>query len=72
MTFKTLALASTMLTRLAGLAAAEELRFYDVFIIGDSLSDAGVYSQSVIAARMARTIGPVTANTASWKVMARE
>lgn len=41
MTFKTLALASTMLTRLAGLAAAEELRFYDVFIIGDSLSDAG-------------------------------
>lgn len=52
MTFKTLALASTMLTGLAGLAAAEELRFDDVFIIGDSLSDAGVYSQSVIAGGM--------------------
>ncbi|MFA8385071.1 MAG: autotransporter domain-containing protein [Pelagibaca sp.] len=52
MTFKTLALASTMLTGLAGLAAAEELRFDDVFIIGDSLSDAGAYSQSVIAGGM--------------------
>ncbi len=52
MTFKKLALASTMLTGLAGLANADELRFDDVFIIGDSLSDAGAYSQSVIAGGM--------------------
>jgi outer membrane lipase/esterase len=52
MTIKTLALASTMLTGLSGFAAAEELRFDDVFIIGDSLSDAGAYSQSVIAGGM--------------------
>lgn len=52
MTFKKLALASTMLTGLAGLATADELRFDDVFIIGDSLSDAGTYSQSVIAGGM--------------------
>lgn len=52
MTFRNLALASTMLTGLAGLATADELRFDDVFIIGDSLSDAGTYSQSIIAAGM--------------------
>ena len=52
MTFKTLALASTMLTGLTGLVSAEELRFDDVFVIGDSLSDAGAYSQSVIAGGM--------------------
>lgn len=44
-----LALASTILGGFGALAAAEELRFDDVFIIGDSLSDAGVYSQSVQA-----------------------
>lgn len=52
MTLKKLALASTMLTGLAGLATAEELRFDDLYIIGDSLSDAGAYSQSVIAGGM--------------------
>jgi outer membrane lipase/esterase len=41
-----------MLTGLAGLATAEELRFDDLYIIGDSLSDAGAYSQSVIAGGM--------------------
>ncbi|WP_299792262.1 autotransporter domain-containing protein [uncultured Marivita sp.] len=52
MTLKKLAFASTMLTGLAGLATAEELRFDDLYIIGDSLSDAGAYSQSVIAGGM--------------------
>lgn len=52
MTFRTLAMASTLLTGVATLAHAEELRFDDVFIIGDSLSDAGTYSQSIQAAGM--------------------
>ena len=52
MTFTRLALASTMLTGLAATATAEELRFDDLYIIGDSLSDAGTYSQSIIAAGM--------------------
>ena len=52
MTFTRLALASTMLTGLASLAAAEELKFDDLYIIGDSLSDAGTYSQSVVAGSM--------------------
>lgn len=49
MTIKTLALASTMITSLGVAAMAEELRFDDVFIIGDSLSDAGAYSLAVQA-----------------------
>ena len=52
MTFTRLALASTMLTGLATLSAAEELKFDDLYIIGDSLSDAGTYSQSVVAGSM--------------------
>lgn len=52
MTLRTLALASTVLTGSGTLAAAEELRFDDLYIIGDSLSDAGTYSQSIIAAGM--------------------
>ncbi|MCK0148938.1 autotransporter domain-containing protein [Marivita sp. S6314] len=52
MSFKKLALASTVLSSVAGLTMAEELRFDDVFIIGDSLSDAGAYSQSVQAGAM--------------------
>ncbi|MFP7572041.1 autotransporter domain-containing protein [Marivita sp. S2033] len=50
MTFKTLAWASTILTSAAAMGQADELRFDDVYIIGDSLSDAGTYSQSVFAA----------------------
>lgn len=49
MTIKTLALASTVLSGFGVAAAAEELRFDDVYIIGDSLSDAGAYSQAVQA-----------------------
>ncbi|OSQ51210.1 autotransporter domain-containing protein [Marivita geojedonensis] len=49
MNIKKIAWASTVLTGLATVAAAEELRFDDLFIIGDSLSDAGTYSQSIIA-----------------------
>ncbi|MGJ8605908.1 MAG: autotransporter domain-containing protein [Marivita sp.] len=49
MKIKSFAVASTMLTGLAGIATADELRFDDVFIIGDSLSDAGTYSQAVVA-----------------------
>ena len=52
MTFKKLAVASALLSSVATLSYAEELRFDDVFIIGDSLSDAGAYSQSVQAAGM--------------------
>ena len=52
MTFKKLAVASALLSSVATLTYAEELRFDDVFIIGDSLSDAGAYSQSVQAAGM--------------------
>ncbi|WP_411236443.1 autotransporter domain-containing protein [Marivita sp. S0852] len=40
-------MASTLLTSVTGFAAAGELRFDDVYIIGDSLSDAGTYSQTV-------------------------
>ncbi|SHH80740.1 autotransporter domain-containing protein [Marivita hallyeonensis] len=52
MTFRKLALASTVLTCAASITSADELRFDDLFIIGDSLSDAGAYSQSVQAAGM--------------------
>ncbi|MCL3882445.1 autotransporter domain-containing protein [Marivita sp. GX14005] len=52
MTFKRLALASTILGGMATIAAAEDLRFDKLYILGDSLSDAGTYSQSVIAGGM--------------------
>lgn len=52
MSIKSLALASTVLTAVAASASAEELRFDNLFIIGDSLSDAGAYSQSIQAQGM--------------------
>jgi outer membrane lipase/esterase len=52
MKFKTLALASTILVSVGAMATADELRFDDVFIIGDSLSDAGAYSLAVQAGGM--------------------
>ena len=52
MKFKTLALASTILVSAGAMATADELRFDDVYIIGDSLSDAGAYSLAVQAGGM--------------------